>query len=216
MTSWALCQQLDWLLMQGAFETAAELYRCLQPKLPDVGRPEQIWARGLGAYALYRSGDLDSALLEGQAVLRLEETTPPVHCYCLHAYARVAELWLGAWARCNVGSQRARSLAKRAVHVARSAARRFPVAGPVTLLQQGTFHWLDGDRRRAARVWTRGLLDARRMALPYPEARLCHSLALTSVDGDASIYCVRSEQLCRDLNISRSAIESPALSYALR
>ena len=106
---------------------------------------------------------------------------PPIHSYCIDAYARLAEvrLKLLSLGRASGSAATDAKKAAAACDVITAAARMFKVAKPMALLHRGMLHWISGRRAKANRAWSAGLSSARTMDLPVHEARLAYALGRT-------------------------------------
>jgi serine/threonine protein kinase len=175
LKAWALAERVHCLILEGKFADAEVLYTRESNVADRAGAPDQVWARGLGAYALYRAGRTDVAVGEGRRAAELAQTIPPIYSYCIHAYERLVELWLSCWLYPTEYLARAEALrfARRACTMLGKAARIYPIARPAAMRLRGELFWHSGREGKAVRFWQIGLAEARRMNLMYQEARLC-------------------------------------------
>jgi tetratricopeptide (TPR) repeat protein len=179
LKAWALAERVHCLILAGKFAEAETLYTRAREVVERCAAPDQIWTRGLGAYALYRTGRTDAAVREATLATKLAETIPPIYSYCIHAYERLAELWLSCWRHPteHLAAADARRFARRACSTLGKAARIYPIARPAAMRLRGELLWHSRRHRAAGRLWQKGLAEARRMNLTYQEARLCVAMA---------------------------------------
>lgn len=116
--------------------------------------------------------------------------------YSLEGYAGPAEVYLALWAANGQSVPEDKSLAnsaRQAVKALQVFGRLLPVGRPRAWLHQGLCHWLEGKPQQARRAWAKSLSLARRMEMPYEEARAYYELGCHLSPGDSA----RQENLAR-------------------
>src|SRR5205085_2240951 len=144
---WGLLGRAQVLLIWGREKEAAADIKNAMKLLPQLGRPEHIWAHGLLAQVQFRLGALADAHEATQAALAKISEAPPVAHYCVEAYAAVAETAIGL-VHCGYvppgGSGRAvQGAARRACRALRDSMRVFPIAAPKYWRARGLQRWRD-------------------------------------------------------------------------
>jgi serine/threonine protein kinase len=173
---WVLLEKAEAYLIRGDVDAALSEIASASSQFPSIGRPEQIWAVGLEAYARNRKGDRDRALSLIAQGIGLASRGPLVHSYCLGGFSRLVET---AVALCRESrgeptfEARAAS-ARRACAILTQATRVFPIAIPAAALLAGTLDLVTGRRRAkaVAAAWRSAADTAARLDMPYPELRL--------------------------------------------
>ena len=196
---WGLLGRAQVLLVWGREKEAAGDIKNAIKLLPDLGRPEHIWAHGLSALAQYRLGALADANNAVEAALAKMSEAPPVAHYCVEAYSAVAEVAVGLAHRGYTppgGTARAvRDAAGRACRGLRDSMRVFPIAAPRYWRAVGLHRWRDAA---AITAWRSSLASAVSLAMPYDEGLAHLLLARALDDGQASqraIHAARAREL---------------------
>lgn len=189
------------LLTRGELRVAGSLLAALESDAAAEGDPRSRAAAGTGlALVALRAGEVARGLstvrgrrapallplahaLIGEAsesLAALPEAVAraggrPIKCWGLERFALPAEAAL--LLRESPGAlsppERARlaGLARAAVAASARFARVFPIGEPRAALLAGTAAWLDGRAGKACAAWERALASARRLGMPYDEAR---------------------------------------------
>jgi serine/threonine protein kinase len=177
------------LVLNGIDAALAEL-STIQPLLPSLTRPEQIWAAGVEAYIRLRRGDRSQANECVDRGISLILAGQPVHSSCLGAYDRIAETAVELF-RDERGSSSARTTlarADRACSIVERVAKVFAIIRPASILHRGFLDLLRGGRTSSVVVekWRSAAQLSRDMCLPYQELRLLSTiLAHTSPHRDS-------------------------------
>ncbi len=204
MTSWALLQRVECLVLRGDFAEARTVLDRVLALLPGLGRPEAIWALGQLAYVRHRQGDTAEAQLHADHALALATKGPPVHAACAVTYARIAEVHLALWVDAPAATRRsAAKAAARACKVVSRSAATFPVMQPMAALLRGTHAWLTGKAKEAHRRWRQGVDRARALENRYVEARLGLALAATlpPESGERQAFVTSAFEVLSAMNI---------------
>jgi serine/threonine protein kinase len=207
--AWADLQRLDCLLQMGESQQARDHFLRLRPALPD-SRPEQVWASGLGAFALLRAGDMQGAVEAALQGTQLATAEPPVHLHCVNSLERLLQTLIALChdddpaVRANSSALRS-AMGRVAKHV-KSSARIFPIAEPTAALHFGTLDWLRGKRERAIRTWRAGATRAEQLGLPNLQARLHQTLGAAMKGPEAKPDLEKAEQLLADLKLSADGL----------
>lgn len=138
-------------------------------------RAEEVWAYALMGRAALRRGAYDLAWMLAHAAAGLVGAVPPATIYALGGYSAIAEVFLGlleAGYAHNEVDRRALDVAvRRSCAGLKRLALIFPVAAPAALLWDGLRHQCAGRHKAARRCWQRAADRARRLGMPYDEAR---------------------------------------------
>ena len=174
--SWTTLQRAEARLIGGDFQEARSDLASIEDILSSLGKPERIWATGLGAFLHLRMGELNTARDFLQRGIGLIVGGPPVHSYCVGACDRLAQTAIEMLQQetTPLAKRQTSAFAHKACSVLERAARVFPNARPGALLHRGS---LDLIRRRQApdavlRHWRRGVTLSDELGLPYHELRL--------------------------------------------
>ena len=203
MLSWSRFQRTQCMLLRGDFAGALEMLDSVAAYVPDLQRPDQAWFLSLQASASLLAGREDGAREASDRGGELVAQGPPIHSYCIDAYARLAEVRVELWARTRRTSSGAAD-AKAAVaacDVVTACSRMFKVARPMAHLHRGTLHWIAGRRAKAISMWSAGLAVTHTMDVPILEARLAHSLGRSSTSAEGTALLARSRKLFADLGV---------------
>ncbi|MGH8868945.1 MAG: AfsR/SARP family transcriptional regulator [Actinomycetes bacterium] len=156
-----------------------EVRRWVDEALPllsdDVPPCDVAGARAIHASVLLREGRGAESLTEAREAVRYATSSPVVTQYTIAAYATVCEvvLDLGDLAARGAlpGSGDLRRLVADSVATLRRYADVYPVGIPDLLVCRGRQLWARGRRRAALRSWAGAAQAARRLHMPYEEAR---------------------------------------------
>jgi eukaryotic-like serine/threonine-protein kinase len=180
LVSWALAQRLECLILNGRYDEAPTIFALARTLPAHLGRPERIWLVGLEAFVRYQMNEHEQAFELAAQAQKLVEQGPPVHWYCIDAYACIAKVALARLRDLPDPSRRGAYLrsAQRACATLRGAAKLFPIARPIAVLHAGhlALH-LGAAPVKVAPGWARAAADAAQMELPIHEARLREALA---------------------------------------
>ncbi len=180
MRSWAVMLRAQCCILRGSFDEAGDLLRNVETLLPALEPPETIVALAHLSYVLYRQGDLAGAESYAARAYAATSHGPPVYGPCSTAYARLAEVRVALARHAPAGQRRAAlRAAERACKLLLRATKTFPMLDPMAALHEATRLWLLGKRRRAERLWRRGLDRATILADGYAGARLALALGGT-------------------------------------
>jgi class 3 adenylate cyclase/tetratricopeptide (TPR) repeat protein len=163
------------------------------------------FAHALRGEAREALASLPEAVAQGRA--------RPVKCWGLERFALPAEAALRLReSEAELGpEERARlaTLAREAVAACARFARVFPIGEPRAALLAGTAAWLDGREGKARAAWSRALAAARRLDMPYDEARARLELARRGVSRDRAGHLDRAASLLGELGAldDRQAVE---------
>jgi len=179
---WGLLGRAQVLLVWGREKEAlADVSNAIK-LLPELGRPEHIWAHGLLALAQFRFGELAEAHEAMQAALAKIAEAPPVAHYCVEAYAATAEVAVGlvhrGYAPPGGGAGAVQAAARRACRALRDSMRVFPIAAPKYWRAVGLLRWRDAA---AIASWKNALACAVSLGMPYDEG-LAHLLLARALD----------------------------------
>jgi eukaryotic-like serine/threonine-protein kinase len=196
---WGLLGRAQVLLVWGREKEAAGDIKNAIKLLPDLGRPEHIWAHGLFALAQFRLGALGDANNSVEAALAKISEAPPVAHYCVEAYSAVAEVAVGlahrGYAPPGGTARTVRAAAGRACRALRDSMRVFPIAAPKYWRAVGLQRWRDAA---AIAAWRNALASAVSLAMPYDEG-LAHLLLARALDDaqapQRAIHAARARQL---------------------
>jgi serine/threonine protein kinase len=182
---WTELAQVEADLLRGELAAALERLESVQALLPSLGRPENIWANGLEAYARHRSLQQQDARACVERTLALILSGQPVHSACFGAYDRLAETAIALYRAEGGGSSPCLDLAQKACSILERVANVFPVARPVAVLHRGYLDLLAGrvSVAKALQLWEQAAADSRRWGLLYPELRLRRAMLERSAGG---------------------------------
>jgi serine/threonine protein kinase len=216
--AWSLLQRIECLLVQNA-EIPGSLLEKARGLVVGVGRPERIWLLGVEAHVARLAGDHEAALEHGDAAAALIALGPPVHLHCVLSYARLAETAIALSAERGVSPEvraRRERAARRACRTLAQTARIYPLARPMAALQLGYRQVLAGHITKAIRTWRDMLPQARRMQLPFHEARLHAALAraLPAWSGDRVSHGDEAAALLREIEVLPLGSASSILAMA--
>jgi predicted ATPase/DNA-binding SARP family transcriptional activator len=176
--SWARVEQSMNCLLLGPVETApALLEEALALVAGNIGRAEEILARGLLALVYLRNADRQRALAAADRVAQLTARAWPTTYFAIHGYAGVAEVYAMLWETAGADARAMVRAADRACRDLRRCARVFPIARPYAALWDGLRAALSGSADGANALWLAGLADAERLRMPYLEGLLHERLA---------------------------------------
>ena len=179
---WGLLGRAQVLLVWGREKEATADIKNAIKLLPELGRPEHIWAHGLLALAQFRLGALVDAHAATQAALAKISEAPPVAHYCVEAYAAVAEAAVGlvhrGYVPPGVSRGTVQAAARRACRALRDSMRVFPIAEPKYWRAIGLLRWRD---TAAIADWRKALASAVSLTMPYDEG-LAHLLLARALD----------------------------------
>jgi len=138
-----------------------------------IGRADRVFARGLLALALLRRGEraraLESARLGAEAL-----RSGAIASYMLLGLSGLAEVGLAlaeAEAAGSAAAAEGLALGRRAVSALRSHARLYAIGRPSAELWRAVSDRAAGKARSTRRAFARSLLAARRLGMPFDEAR---------------------------------------------
>jgi len=203
MLCWSLNQKLECTLLRGRLSDVTKLVEELNQLLPSLNDPDRLWTLGLSAHAFASLDRFEAAFEVATTATELARRVPPVYTYCIGAYDRLSETWLMLidWHHKQDGNASANLLRHSRDSVAglTRAARAFPLAQPLALLQQGRLELRRGRLARAVQHWRRGLDLASKMQLDHQEARLSQALANTLDPGAEreALECRAQQALAR-------------------
>lgn len=158
-------------------------------------------AATMGAMQLAEGHTREAA---GAARLALE-ALPDVRfrpVWSLDAYGHLAQVWLGVWQREDEPEPEVTRAATWACRELHRLARTYPVARSRSAWARGWMAWLSGHPRRARVVWRQGVDAARRLRMPYDEARIHAALADTAETTEVAAECLtRAHELVGGLGL---------------
>lgn len=196
--TWGLVGAAENLLALGESAAAEALLGEAEALLTanfDGARAEELWVYALMARATLRRGAPHTARALANAALGLIGALPPATIYALGGYDAIAEVFLGLLETHPPAEARSGKMLRCAARQACDSLGRFalvfPVARPAARTWGGLQSWLVGRHGSARRQWARAIADARRLGMPYDEARARYQLGRHSVGAE------RREQLAR-------------------
>lgn len=125
---------------------------------------------GYATMALHhlRRGMPEKALAEAEKVGQFIFKAPATSYYSLVGYIFVAETYLMLW---EAGNTAQAENARRACKALRACASLFPLVEASALRYDGWRLWLEGKHSAAIKAWQKSIAGAKRLGLPYAEAR---------------------------------------------
>ena len=173
----AACR-LDWL--ESARESglrAADLVAQTHDRGGDRARAESILARV--AFAREHFEESVGRLLALDSIMG---SKPVFYPWAMEAHTAPLEITLDLIEMDYLDKAAAASLMKRGGALASAYARVFPIARPRVALLEGRVAALDGHRRRARRVWLKGLRLAERLEADWDAAQIRRNLEGASAE----------------------------------
>ncbi|WP_404783153.1 adenylate/guanylate cyclase domain-containing protein [Altericista sp. CCNU0014] len=170
--SWGLLGQAEEFLCLGQYEEAQHCTQLAQVILSPQEQLicEQIRLMGISALISFNRGDVPTALESALKSLNLIRQSPPIAIYILEGYASTAQVYL-------LLLKHHPELIRpymREVSIACQAmdryANAFAIGKSRAFRLNGYKAWLEGNDRRARRLWQEALLYANRLTMPYERA----------------------------------------------
>ena len=176
--SWGLVGSAQNLLALGEDAPAETLLGAAESLLAENfggARAEEVWAYALMGRAALRRGAHELARALAGAAAALVGPMPPATLYALGGYEAIAEVYLELLEAHSYPQPAGRApLEAAALRACRGLARFaliFPVARPAALTWEGLRLQLMGRPTAAHSRWKRVVVLARRLGMPYEEAR---------------------------------------------
>nr|MBA3534051.1 AAA family ATPase [Ardenticatenales bacterium] len=168
--AWASWGQAEGLLRLGRTDEAIKrLDNALSLLAQNTDYASEIRVYGLLAQAYLYQGKPEAARQAAQTGARLmaQSSPKPTAHYLFEGYAGMAEGFLGS-------SESSGSMLeeKQACDNLNLYAYIFPLGQPRAHLLQGCYYWQTGEHARAYHAWEQSLQAAKRLAMPYEEARV--------------------------------------------
>jgi len=180
------------------------------------------------ATANLRLGDFESAILEAEKLETLVAgiSRPSGPSY-LFGYTGTASAFLELAGNSPDVDRRSefKNLAKKACKRLRSFSDLFPIALPQAWLYQGGFDWLSGKPQKAFKAWSKSLLYAAEMDIPYQQGLAHYEIGRHLEGGEkapdgssAAAHLQRAYQIFTelkagyDLNLAKTELEKFGLN----
>ena len=196
---WALKGKVYCYLPQGLLDEALNCLIEILTMLADndsiVDVPLKIDTYGLLAIAQLQNGEHVSALEAAQRASELIAASSPDAYPVLLGYSGAAEVYLRLWEEWP--ELNTRSAARKACQALKSYTRIFPIGRPRLLLWQGLSAWLDGHPGKAQQLWSKGLLAAEALDLPYMQGLIHFEIGrhLLPTQPDRATHLDRAREL---------------------
>ena len=183
--AWGLYGMAECMLVRGQVEAALPRLVQAQDILATQSQrdlPSEIICSALLARAWDQLGDGDRALVAAREALSLAATSEPNAFGALEGYAVPFELLMRRWDEARRSGHPGLAARWAELETARTAMERFarqhPLGRPRHQLLLGDLAALQGDRRKASRLWARACSKARALQMRVEEGRALTRMAL--------------------------------------
>lgn len=184
--AWGMLDRAESLIPLGREADAVALLEQVEPYLSSIPRSDQLWAHGLAAAALFRSGDRARARVEADAARALMKVVPPTNFWIMEGYAGATETYWGLWESLPAGAERLHMWAGfvDGVRALGKYFRALRFAAPRYHLCLGLKYWGEGRAPRAIAAWREAIDAAVWLRMPFEEARARFELGRHLAAGD--------------------------------